>query len=129
MMRFKSDNERDFWSEVFGYVIDGHGFSVVDAAKLADDSVEERRKRTEGESMLGSLGTPIKSLEVSVRARNCVESLFPMFLHERLTVRDLVGRCSPEEFLKVRSAGKETTRELVDCLASMGLDWRALSAT
>jgi len=60
------------------------------------------------------LNLPIQSLDLSVRANNCLESA------KIQTVRDLVKK-SDSELLKVRSFGKTSLREVKRKLADMGL--------
>ncbi len=60
------------------------------------------------------LGMPVQSLDLSVRANNCLESA------KIQTVRDLV-RKTDAELLKVRSFGKTSLREVKRKLADLGL--------
>jgi DNA-directed RNA polymerase subunit alpha len=72
--------------------------------QLAPDS-DERRKKLE---------LPISSMDLSVRAQNCLES------QEIKTVGDLV-RYSEPELLKVRNFGKTTLLEIKTKLRELGL--------
>jgi len=89
-------------------------------ADLGDETVDEELVVVEPETenidseLAAKLDMPLRDLELSVRASNCLESV-------RLqSVRDLV-RMTEAELLKVRSFGKTSLREIKRKLEELGL--------
>ncbi len=89
-------------------------------ADLGDETVDEELVVVEPESenidseLAAKLDMPLRDLELSVRASNCLESV-------RLqSVRELV-RMTEAELLKVRSFGKTSLREIKRKLEELGL--------
>lgn len=89
-------------------------------ADLGDETVDEelvvQEKETEKEDaeLAAKLDMPLRDLELSVRASNCLESV------KLQTVRDLV-RMTEAELLKVRSFGKTSLREIKRKLEELGI--------
>ena len=77
-------------------------------------SAEEVEESAVDEELAAKLSMPLRDLELSVRASNCLESI-------RLqTVGDLV-RMTEAELLRVRSFGKTSLREIKRKLADLGM--------
>ncbi len=89
-------------------------------ADIGSETVDEELVVTEPEKeevdteLQEKLDMPVRDLELSVRASNCLESV------KLQTVRDLV-RMTEAELLKVRSFGKTSLREIKRKLEEMGL--------
>ena len=66
------------------------------------------------EELAAKLGTPIESLDLTVRAGNCLESI------NVNVIGDLV-KMTESDLLKVRSFGKTSLREISRKLSDMGL--------
>ncbi len=83
------------------------------------DIVEEEETSSESDKnvqeVLSKLDQPIESLDLSVRASNCLAS------EGVKTVRDLVSR-EESEMLKIRNFGKTSLNEIKEKLTQMGLD-------
>jgi DNA-directed RNA polymerase subunit alpha len=89
-------------------------------ADLGDDTVDEELVVVEPEKedidseLAAKLDMPIRDLELSVRASNCLESV------KLQSVRELVSM-TEAELLKVRSFGKTSLREIKRKLEELGL--------
>lgn len=84
--------------------------TVVDEIEKLEEVEEEKVN----EELIKKLQTPLADLELSVRARNCVESI------KLETVGDIV-KMTEADLLKIRSFGKTSLREIRRKLADMGL--------
>jgi DNA-directed RNA polymerase subunit alpha len=83
---------------------------AVEGGVLAPEGDEGAKRR----EMVELLGKSVDMLELSVRAKNCLDS-------ENITVmRDLV-RMSEPELLKVRNLGKTSLKEVKSKLSALGL--------
>ncbi len=95
-----------------------HGVSVVDEVQAVDAAAERRRER-----VIGLLSEPIERLDLSTRARNCLD------VAEVRTLEDLVFK-APEELLAIKNLGQtvltEIDRKLNDLDLSIGMDREAL---
>ncbi|MBL8756614.1 MAG: DNA-directed RNA polymerase subunit alpha, partial [Planctomycetes bacterium] len=83
---------------------------AVEGGALAPEGDEGARRR----EMVDLLGKSIDMLELSVRAKNCLDS------ENVATLRDLVTLAEPE-LLKVRNFGKTSLKEVKSKLAALGL--------
>ncbi|MGE3172928.1 MAG: DNA-directed RNA polymerase subunit alpha [Planctomycetota bacterium] len=83
---------------------------AVDGGVLAPEGDETAKKR----EMIDLLNRSIDMLELSVRAKNCLDS------ENVLTLRDLVQMNEPE-LLKVRNFGKTSLKEVKNKLTALGL--------
>jgi DNA-directed RNA polymerase subunit alpha len=83
---------------------------AVDGGVLAPEGDEGAKKR----EMIDLLNRSIDMLELSVRAKNCLDS------ENVLTLRDLVQMSEPE-LLKVRNFGKTSLKEVKNKLTALGL--------
>ncbi len=75
---------------------------------------EEEEKVEHDEELAEKLETPIEALDLTVRSRNCLESI------NVETVGELVSM-TEADLLKIRSFGKTSLREIMRKLADMGL--------
>lgn len=95
-----------------------HGVSVVDEVQAVDAAAERRRER-----VIGLLSEPIERLDLSTRARNCLD------VAEVRTLEDLVFK-APDELLAIKNLGQtvltEIDRKLSDLDLSIGMDRDAL---
>ncbi|MFK5954849.1 MAG: DNA-directed RNA polymerase subunit alpha [Planctomycetota bacterium] len=95
-----------------------HGVSVVDEVQAVDAAAERRRER-----VIGLLSEPIERLDLSTRARNCLD------VAEVRTLEDLVFK-APDELLAIKNLGQtvltEIDRKLSDLDLSIGMDREAL---
>ena len=82
----------------------------VEGGALAPEGDEGARRR----EMVDLLNKSIDMLELSVRAKNCLDS------ENVATMRDLVQLSEPE-LLKVRNFGKTSLKEVKSKLAALGL--------
>ena len=80
--------------------------------KEPTELIEE--KEEEKENLLSALDRPVTSLNLKVRAANCLSSV------GIYTIKDLVSR-SEQELLNIRSLGKTTLNEIKDELRQMDL--------
>ena len=83
---------------------------AVDGGVLAPEGDEGAKKR----EMVDLLNRSIDMLELSVRAKNCLDS------ENVVTLRDLVQMTEPE-LLKVRNFGKTSLKEVKNKLTALGL--------
>lgn len=83
---------------------------AVDGGVLAPEGDEGAKKR----EMIDLLNRSIDMLELSVRAKNCLDS------ENVTTLRDLVQMSEPE-LLKVRNFGKTSLKEVKNKLTALGL--------
>ncbi len=83
---------------------------AVDGGVLAPEGDEGAKKR----EMIDLLNRSIDMLELSVRAKNCLDS------ENVATLRDLVQMSEPE-LLKVRNFGKTSLKEVKNKLTALGL--------
>lgn len=94
------------------------GVSVVDEVQAVDAAAERRRER-----VIGLLSEPIERLDLSTRARNCLD------VAEVRTLEDLVFK-APEELLAIKNLGQtvltEIDRKLSDLDLAIGMDREAL---
>ncbi|MHC4380787.1 MAG: DNA-directed RNA polymerase subunit alpha [Planctomycetota bacterium] len=94
------------------------GVSVVDEVQAVDAAAERRRER-----VIGLLSEPIERLDLSTRARNCLD------VAEVRTLEDLVFK-APEELLAIKNLGQtvltEIDRKLNDLDLAIGMDREAL---
>ena len=94
------------------------GVSVVDEVQAVDAAAERRRER-----VIGLLSEPIERLDLSTRARNCLD------VAEVRTLEDLVFK-APDELLAIKNLGQtvltEIDRKLSDLDLSIGMDRDAL---
>ena len=102
------------------YFHSGQDAVVSEDAVMADEEAEREVRR-----MQELLARPIEELDLSVRARNCLDA------ENMSTVGELVRR--PEsELLKIKNFGKtsltEFTKKLADLGLSLGMDTEALAA-
>lgn len=94
------------------------GVAVVDEVQAVDAAAERRRER-----VIGLLSEPIERLDLSTRARNCLD------VAEVRTLEDLVFK-APEELLAIKNLGQtvltEIDRKLGDLDLSIGMDREGL---
>lgn len=83
---------------------------AVEGGVLAPEGDESAKKK----EMIDLLSKSIDMLELSVRAKNCLDS------ENVVTMRDLVQLTEPE-LLKVRNFGKTSLKEVKNKLAALGL--------
>lgn len=86
------------------------GEDVVDEELV----VKEVEKKPEDEGLNKMLDMPIRDLELSVRASNCLESIKMQSIRELVTMNE-------SDLLKVRSFGKTSLREIKRKLEELGL--------
>ncbi len=87
-----------------------------DAPLAGDPSQSELTRRSRlGEGLDGLLERPIADLELSVRARNCLDSA------NLRTLRELVSLSEPE-VMKLKNLGKTSLTEIKNKLAELGLE-------
>ena len=86
------------------------GTEVVDQEIVVEEEVES----LVDEELAAKLSMPIRDLELSVRANNCLESI-------RVTTVGEMVRMTEAELLKVRSFGKTSLREIKRKLSELGL--------
>jgi len=86
-----------------------HGVPVADEVHALDAAAERRKER-----MGAVMDQPIEKLELSTRARNCLDT------SSIATIRDLV--CStPDELLEIKNLGQTVLTEIEKKLAEMDL--------
>ncbi|MBN1818678.1 MAG: DNA-directed RNA polymerase subunit alpha [Sedimentisphaerales bacterium] len=89
-------------------------YTEVGSTTVEQDDLTEEREVHKDEELQARLATPIESLDLTVRSRNCLEN------HHVETVGQLV-RMTEADLLKIRSFGKTSLREIQRKLADMGL--------
>ncbi len=103
------------------YFQPGEDAAVSEAAVMADEEAEKEQQR-----MRDLLAKPIEELDLSVRARNCLDA------ENLATVGDLV-RKSEQELLKIKNFGKTSLKEikkkLSDLDLSLGMNTETMAAS
>ncbi|MBN1125688.1 MAG: DNA-directed RNA polymerase subunit alpha [Sedimentisphaerales bacterium] len=89
-------------------------YTEVGQATVEQDDLKDEQEVQKDEELQAKLVTPIDSLDLTVRSRNCLET------HHVETVGQLV-RMTEADLLKIRSFGKTSLREIQRKLADMGL--------
>ena len=68
------------------------------------------------EPIIEKLGTPIESLNLSSRARNCLQRA------SIESVEQLI-QLNRKDFLRVRNLGERTASEIIERVKKFGFDW------
>ena len=100
-----------------GLIHDGHAQDDAPAAPapvVGDPARNEFETVTEDKELSGLLDRPIADLELSVRARNCLDSA------NITTIGELVG-LGESEVMNLKNLGKTSMTEIKTKLAGLGL--------